>query len=112
MTVLGKCWVAENTTTGSSYVASGLNARNTPLLAVTLQFDGITVSANRRENTFPSGILIITRVTVVTLTWCLLCCNLVTVITLAPLFRLSGIMPQYFAAKILYAFLFSPLALY
>jgi hypothetical protein len=59
-----------------------------------------------------SGIFIITCVTVATLTWCLLCCNLVTDISLAPLFRLSGVMSQYFTARIVYAFLFSPVALY
>jgi hypothetical protein len=90
MTVLGKGWAAENITAGSSYVASGLNARNTPLLAVTLQFVSITVSANRTENTFPTGILIITRVTVATLTWCLLLCNIVTVITLALSYQLRN----------------------
>jgi hypothetical protein len=37
------------------------------ILAVTLQLDDITVGANRRENIVPSGILIITRVTLVTL---------------------------------------------
>jgi hypothetical protein len=36
VTVLGKGWTAAKLTTGSSYVASGLNARKTPLLAVTM----------------------------------------------------------------------------
>jgi hypothetical protein len=109
MTVLGKGWAAAKPTTSSSYVDSGRNARKTPLLAVTLYLGGITVGANRTENTIPSGIHIMTRVTFATLTWCLLCCNLVTAISLAPLFRLSNIMSQYFPAKILYSFLFSPL---
>jgi hypothetical protein len=65
------------------------------ILAVTLQLDDITVGANCRENIVPSEILIITRVTVATLTWCLLCCNLVINISLAQLFRLSGVMSQY-----------------
>jgi hypothetical protein len=94
MTVSGKDWTAAKPTTGSSYVAPGLNARKTPLLAVTLQLDDITVGANRTENTVPSGILIITRVIVATPTWCLLCCKLVTNISLVPLFRLSGVMSQ------------------
>jgi hypothetical protein len=71
MMVLGKGWAAAETTTGSSYGASGLNARKTPLLAITLQFDNITVCANRTESTGLSGILIVTRVTVATRTWCL-----------------------------------------
>jgi hypothetical protein len=91
MTVLGKGRAAGKHTTGSSYVASGLNAQKTTLLAVTLQLDDITVTANRKENTIPSWSLIITRVTVVTQ---LLCCNLVTVITLAPIFRLSGVITE------------------
>jgi hypothetical protein len=82
MAVLGKGWAAAKPTTGSSYVALGLNARKKPLLAVTLQLDDIIVGANH------------------------------TGISLAPMFRLSGVMSQYFTAKILYSFLFSPLALY
>jgi hypothetical protein len=112
MTVLGKGWAAEKPTTGSSYIALERNARKTPLLAVTLQLDDITVGANRTENAIPSGIHIMTRVTVATRTWCLLCCNLVTAISLDPLFRLSSVMSQYFPDRILYAFLFSSLALY
>jgi hypothetical protein len=112
MMVLGKGWEAEKPTTGSSYITLGRNARNTPLLAVTLQLDDITVGANRTENTVPSGILIISHVTVATLTWCLLCCNLVTAISQASLFRPSSVMSRYFPAKILYAFLFSPPAPY
>jgi hypothetical protein len=60
-------------------------------LAVTLQLDDITVGANRTENAIPSGIHIMTRVTVATRWWCLLCCNLVTAISLDPLFRLSSV---------------------
>jgi hypothetical protein len=101
MTDFGKAWAAEKPTTGS-----GLNARKTPLLAVNLQLDDVTVGANRKENTVPCGILIIT---VATLTWCILCCNLVMAISLALLFRLSGVMSQHFSANILYAFLFFPL---
>jgi hypothetical protein len=48
----------------------------------------VTVGETRTENTVPSGISIATLITVVTLTWCLLCSNLVTAISLAPLFRL------------------------
>jgi hypothetical protein len=111
MTVLGKGWAAAKPTTGSSSLAFRLNAWKTPLLAVTLQLDDISVGANRTENTVPSGIPFITRVTVSTLTWCFLCCNLVTDISLDPLFYPSGVMSQYFTLRILYAFLFSPLAL-
>jgi hypothetical protein len=108
MTVLGNGWAAAKPTTGSSYVDSGQNARKTPHLAGTLQLDNIIVGSNRTERTAPSGILIVTCVTVATLTWCLLCCNLVAVITLAPLFRPSGVTSRYFKGKILYASFFSP----
>jgi hypothetical protein len=99
MTVLDKGWAGAKPTTGSSYGALELNARKTPLLAVTLQLDDITVSANHKENTVPSVSLNITRVTVATLTWCLLCCNLVTVITRVPLFRLSAVISRNFEGK-------------
>jgi hypothetical protein len=36
MTVLGKGWGAANSTRGSSYVVSGLSARKTSLIAVTM----------------------------------------------------------------------------
>jgi hypothetical protein len=65
MTVLGKGWAAANPTSISSYVASGLNARNTPLLAVTMStrlmlFEKIipAYSENYMEhtNTLPNNI--------------------------------------------------------
>jgi hypothetical protein len=87
MTVLGKGWAAAKATTGSFYIALGRNARKT-LLPVTLQLSVMTFGANRTENTVPSGIFIVTRVTVATLAWCLLCRNLLTAISLAALFRI------------------------
>jgi hypothetical protein len=63
MMVLGKVWATAKPTTGSSYVALGLNPLKTPLLAVTLQLDDITVGANRTENTIPSRIHVMTGVT-------------------------------------------------
>jgi hypothetical protein len=108
VTILRKGGAAEKSTTGSSYIALGRNARKRPLLALTLELDDITAGANRTENTIPGGIRIMTRVTFATLTWCFLCCSLVTAISLSPLFRLSSVMSQYFPTKILYAFLFSP----
>jgi hypothetical protein len=66
MTVWGKGWEAEKLTTGSSYIALRRDTRKTPLLAVTLQLDDITVGANRTENTIHSGVLIIMRVTAAT----------------------------------------------
>jgi hypothetical protein len=54
MTVLGKGWVAAKPTTGSSYVASGINARKTTILAVTLQLDDIAVGTNHAESTVPA----------------------------------------------------------
>jgi hypothetical protein len=95
MTVLGKGWAAAKPTTGSSYIALGRNARETLLPAVTVQLGDMTVGEIRTENTVPSGILIVRRITAVTLTWCLLCCNLLRIISLAPLFRLSGVMSKY-----------------
>jgi hypothetical protein len=95
MTVLGKGWAAAKPTTGSSYIALGRDARETILPAVTVQLGDMPVGETRTENTVPSGTFIATRITVVTLTWCLLCRNLVTAISLAPLFCLSGVMSKY-----------------
>jgi hypothetical protein len=83
-------------TTGSTHVVSGGNALKTSLLAVTLQFDGTTVRAKRTEkkNTVLSGISTVKRMTFATLTWCLLCHNLITAIPLARLLRLSGVTYQ------------------
>jgi hypothetical protein len=56
MTDLGKGWAAEKPTIGSSYVASGLNARKTSLLAVLVRErergrEGVVV----RDTTFGGG---------------------------------------------------------
>jgi hypothetical protein len=90
MTVLGKGWVAAKPTTASSYIALGRNALRTLLPERTLQLGDITVGENRIDstgNTVPCGIFIATGINVCTLMWCFLCRNLVTVISLASIFR-------------------------
>jgi hypothetical protein len=97
MTGLGKGWAAAKPTVGSSYISFGRNARKTLLPALTLQLGDMTAGETRiesTEKTVSSGIFIATRITVVTLT-CLLLRNLVTAISLAPLFLLSGVMSKY-----------------
>jgi hypothetical protein len=97
MTVLGKSWAAAKPTTGSSYISLGRNAWKTLLPTLTLQLGVMTVGEARiesTEKTVPSGIFIATRITVFTLK-CLLLRNLVTAISLAPLFLLSGVMSKY-----------------
>jgi hypothetical protein len=98
MTVFSKGWAAAKPRTGSSYIALGWNTRKTLYPAVTLQLGEMTVGDTRMESTehsFPSVIFIATRITLCTLMWCLLCRNTVTAISMAPLFRLSGVISKY-----------------
>jgi hypothetical protein len=111
MMVLGKGLAAARPTTGSSFISLGRNARKTPIDSVILQLRDTTLGANRTENTkntVHSGIFILMHVTVATVTWVLLCHNPVKAISLARLFGLSGVMPQYIQVKIL-CVIYSPI---
>jgi hypothetical protein len=89
MTVLGKGWAAAKPTTGSCHISLGCTENTSCCYSAV---GVMTVGETRTENTFPNGIFIATSITVVTLMWCLLCRNLVTAISLASLFCLSGVM--------------------